>query len=273
MQFRYVIFNDNSKPVAIVYFQILELNPKNIYRTAKQFMQNKKSSIMNSVHSRLAEVMSLKVLVCGNALLSGEHGYALSGITREQALHAIAEAAYMIRKSFKKEISVTLIKDFYDKNNHPLSILSQFGYYSFDAGPNMAVPIRENWTAFDKYIGEMKPKYRQRNASVIKKGMNTIRHTFTLDEIERYKNELYTLYIEVADKAKFKLFFLSPDYLVELKKRLGNRFVCEAYFEGNRLIGYTTRVFNGRTMEGYFHGLNYEYNKQFELYQNFCLMM
>lgn len=270
MQFRYVIFTDKNRPVAIGYFQILELNHR-LHKSAMQFLRIRKRTALGDFHGKIADGIANRILVCGNALLSGEHGYAMTGTDENQVIHAIAEAAYAIRKSGNNHISVTLVKDFYDRNKHKANVLSRFGYYSFDAGPNMIVPIRENWTAFDDYLKQMKSKYRKRAMSAIKKGAGIRRQSLDLDGIAGHKNALFALYSEVVDKSKLKLYILSPEYFVELKRRLGERFACDGYFEGNALIGFTTRIYNGHTMEGYAHGLSYERNKSHELYQNYLL--
>jgi hypothetical protein len=210
-------------------------------------------------------------IICGNALLSGEHGYAVAEGDEGRVLQAITEAAYAIRKSAGHRISVTVVKDFYDRNRHATDVLSQIGYHPIDAGPNMIVPVRDSWTAFDQYLKQMKPKYRRRVTDAVKKGAKIRRQSLDLAEINRRKDELYALYAGVVDEAEFKLFFLSPDYLVELKKALGDRFACDACFDGETVVGFTTRIFNGRELEGYTHGVNYAVNKSFELYQNFLL--
>lgn len=270
MQFRYVIFTDQGNPAAIGYFQILALNHR-LHRPAMHFLRLRKRTTISDFHTKIADAISHHILVCGNALLSGEHGYAATVSYENQVIHALAEAAYAIRKSAKKHISATLIKDFYDRNTPRADVLARFGYYPFDVGPNMIVPIREDWTSFDEYLKQMKSKYRKRATNVIKKGAVIQRQTLNLDEITEYKDTLYALYSEVVDKSKPRLFFLSPDYFIGLKKRIGDQFVCDGYFEGEDMIGFTTRIINGRTMEGYTHGMRYEQNKAYELYQNFLL--
>lgn len=270
MEFRYVIFSDNKTPVAIAYFQILELNHR-LHIPAAEIFSHKEQTIISDIHSKIGNTLSLRILVCGNSLLSGEHGYAAVIDDENKVLHAIVEAAYVIKRAEKENISVTMVKDFYDSKKHQANILSRYGYYSFDAGPNMVVPIRDNWVTFEDYLKEMKPKYRKRVTGAIKKGTAVIRRSLALEDILKYKNELHALYCEVVDKSKYRLFVLSPDYFAELKRNLGERFICDAYFHGETIIGFTTRIFNGKIIEGYTHGLNYSVNKTFELYQNFMI--
>jgi hypothetical protein len=67
------------------------------------------------------------------------------------------------------------------------------------------------------------------------------------------------------------LFYLSPDYFVELKRQLGDHFSCDGYFYGQEIVGFTTRIYYNDILEGYTHGLDYIRNKEFELYQNFLI--
>jgi hypothetical protein len=270
MSFKYAIISKENVPVGIAYFQILELNHR-LHKSPLELLAPKNKSPLRDFHDTLADTATVRLLICGNALLSGEHGFSMPRFSKESALPVIAEIAYTIRKSFTPRISVTLIKDLYKQQGEHPNALSRFGYYSFDAGPNMVIPLRKNWTTFDDYLKEMKPKYRKRATSAIKKGSTIRRKSLGLDEIMERRDELYALYCQVVNNAKFKIFFLSPDYYIELKKRLGEKFVCDGYLLNETLIGFTTRIFNGAVMEGYSHGFRYERNKEFELYQNFML--
>jgi hypothetical protein len=270
MSFRYVIISKENVPAGIAYFQILELNLR-LHQSPLQLLAAKKKSLLQGIHNKIADTATLRLLICGNAMISGEHGFCLAMDIKESALQVIAEIAYEVRKSIPHHISVTLIKDFYNRESLPHHVLSNYGFYSFDAGPNMAVPIRKSWLTFENYIDEMKPKYKKRALSAIKKGAPLKRRSLSLDEINHFKEQLYNLYCRVAENAKFRIFVLSPDFFVELKKQLGDRFICEGYFRDSELVAYTTRIFNGAILEGYSHGVNYEKNKEYEIYQNILL--
>jgi hypothetical protein len=270
MQFRYAIISDKNIPVGIAYFQILELNHR-LHRPPSRLFDKDKQSFFREIHDKIADTATLRLLICGNALLSGEHGFSFMPGYQELALQAIAEISFDLRKSIPGHISVTLIKDFYNQGHLPHKNLLRYGYYSFDAGPNMVVPIRKSWLTFDHYLNEMKPKYRKRVVSALKKGSPVKPRPLTLDEMVRFKQKIYDLYCRMANKAKFKSFVLSPDFFIALKKQLGESFACEGYFLGPDMIGFTTRIINGVSIEGYSHGVNYETSKQYEVYQNILL--
>lgn len=273
MQFRYVILYEHEKPVAIAYFQIVALSP-NLHRPVRLSVPPKNESLHDRIHSKMRETPLLHVLICGNILLSGEHGFAaISSIDSSRLFHALAEVAYDIKNSEKKKNSIRaiLIKDFYVKNEFRVPVFDQFGYYSLDTGPNMVIPIREHWHSFDDYLADMKGKYRRRVKSARKKGSKLKRKSLSYHEIIENQDILYHLYAQVVNQAKFKLFLLHLRYFAQLKKQLEDNFTLDAYSVDERIVGFTTIIFNGDSMEGYTHGLSYADNKHYEIYQNFLL--
>ncbi|MBI4977476.1 MAG: hypothetical protein HZC28_08345 [Spirochaetes bacterium] len=271
MRFRYAVFSDASGPAGIAYYQLVTVNP-NMHQPAVFQYQRKKQSVADKVHEAMAGAASVRFLFCGNAMLSGEHGYSFAeGVSGALALTAVVEAAYRIRSSSDVPVNVTIVKDFYDRTAHDGDMLRQYGFYSFDAGPNMAVPVDPAWNTFDDYVKCMKPKYRRRVNGVIAKGRCMERRTLDLEALTARQDVLHALYGDVADKARFRLFTLPPAYFTALKKHLGDRFVCDIYTHENSVLGFTTRIINGDETEGYAHGLDYEQNKTYELYQNILL--
>ena len=270
MKFKYALIYKENSPVGIAYFQILTLNHR-LHKPPLRLLDSGKKNNLRDFHDKLADTATFTLLVCGNALISGEHGFSFPNIPRTAALHAIAEIAYSLRKSTLPRISVTLIKDFSVSDASTATMLTQFGFYSFNAGPNMVVPLRKNWTTFDAYLNAMKPKYRKRAQSAIKKGSELQKLNLSLSEIIQYRNDIFNLYCQVADSRGFKIFVLSPDFFIALKRNLGEKFMCEAYFFNGTMIGFTTRIFNEAFLEGYTHGVAYERTREFELYQNFLL--
>jgi hypothetical protein len=270
MSFRYAIVRDKGNIIGIVYFQILQMD-YHIHLSIMRMLKIDKRLAKPEKESKDAEKTRIRLLVCGNAMLSGEHGFYMRNLSFERSMQVIAEIAYDVRTSFPHHVAITLVKDFYRKHDKPGKPLRPFGFSSFDAGPNMIVPIRPNWRAFNDYLNEMKPKYRKRAESALKKGKPIERRSLSLDDIIQYKKDLYDLYSRVAENAKFKIYTVVPEYFIELKRKLGEKFECVGLFLNNDLIGFTTRIFNDNSMEGYIHGIKYECNKRYELYQNILL--
>jgi hypothetical protein len=164
-----------------------------------------------------------------------------------------------------------VIKDFRDEAPRPDHVLSDYGFRSFDAGPNLVIPIRPEWTTFEEYVRSMKGKYRRRAESALKKGRGLERRSLSAGEIRDRAEQLQALYENVAAKADFRPFRLDARLFAEMKERLGPRFTCDAWFESDRLVAFTTRLFDGANVEGYAHGLSEADNKRWDLYQNILL--
>lgn len=273
MKFKYAILYEGNKPAVIAYFQILELDGS-LHDPLIIDKEDRQMKISDKVHSKISKSISTKILICGNVLLSGEHGFAaVLEIDASKVSKGISEAIERIKRIEKMvgKVNVVLIKDFYTDKKFDHTVFDDTGYYDYFAGPNMAVPIRENWESFEDYLSDMKAKYRKRVTSTLKKGGDLTKKSLSLEEITECKEELYKLYLQVADKAKFRIFLLDPQMFQELKRFLKDQFTLDAYFVDDQMIAFTTRIFNGDVIEGYSHGLDYELNKVYDIYQNILI--
>jgi hypothetical protein len=106
---------------------------------------------------------------------------------------------------------------------------------------------------------------------VLKKGANIVRRSLTHKEIEENRGTIYNLYLQVHARANFRIITLNPRIFEEWKKSLGERFMLDAYYLGETMLGFTTRFVGKDVIEGYTHGVDYAYNKKYELYQNMLL--
>jgi len=212
------------------------------------------------------------LIVCGNVLLSGEHGFAsIQGFSNEELVRGINELVDRIYQSERKffNTSAALVKDFYKTEDHGFDNISR--YYDYSVDPNMIINIRKNWETFDDYVLDMKKKYKRKVKSVLKKGSGLVKKSFSYDELVENRDILYDLYLNVVDKAKMKLFVLDPKMLEQLKLNLNEDFEVDGYYLNDRLVAYTTRIYNNDVLEGYSHGLDYSMNKGNEIYQNIML--
>jgi hypothetical protein len=163
----------------------------------------------------------------------------------------------------------TVIKDILPDNEPDAMSMERF--YPLSLLPNMIVPNVDRWDTFDAYLAAMKGKYRRRITSVLKKGANIVRRSLTYKEIEKNREMIYDLSLQVHTRANFRIITLNPRVFEEWKKALGEKFVLDAYYLGETMIGFTTRFIGENIIEGYTHGIDYAYNKEYELYQNMLL--
>lgn len=124
------------------------------------------------------------------------------------------------------------------------------------------------WKTFDEYLNAMSKKYRNRAKSVVKKGISIERKIFSSEDIKTNGKQIMQLYENVCRKAKFRLSVLTLNYFVEMKKVLGSQFNFVAYYYDNKLIGFKSSFLLKDKVEAHFIGLDYEVNKDVDLYQN-----
>lgn len=271
MAFRYAILYDKRTPVAIVPYQIANLTTSQHSSNGKGQDYYSNKNHVNHIVRKVKEKIGIRMLISGNALVTGEYGISyLPNIDPKDIFHGLAEVTYKIQRLEKMNgnINCVLIKDFYQQDNTPSERLKDFGYHKFSIGPNTIVPIRKEWNSFDDYILSMTSSYRRRVRRALIKGTNLIRKDLTVDEISKYKESIYELYMQVHNRSNFRVFTHNPRIFEELKAHMGKDFSLEVFFLEDLMVAFTTRFFNGSIMEGYTHGISYEHNKKFALYQN-----
>ena len=73
-------------------------------------------NVVRTVGDALGDSAAQRLLINGNAVVSGEHGFAIAeGVDAKRAVHGLADATYRIRRAEKLRGSIAsvLVKDFY----------------------------------------------------------------------------------------------------------------------------------------------------------------
>lgn len=276
MRFHYAIIYDAKTPVAIAYFQVvdftsegfgslIELENSEISCAITDYL---KKHFTNHL-KRSADKINMRLLICGNAFISGEHGFTYSPqIDKTEVFDALADVIYRIGRAEKLrgKIAAILVKDFYTSEKNASDELREFKYYDFLVEPNMIVNIV--WKTFSEYLNAMSKKYRNRAKGIIKKGEVIERKMFSPEDIRANSKQIQLLYNNVHLKAKFRLASLSVAYFAELKKVLKEDFIFIAYYQNEKMIGFRTSFILNRSVEAHFIGLDYSLNKELDLYQN-----
>ncbi|HET6225173.1 MAG TPA: hypothetical protein VFF27_02775 [Bacteroidia bacterium] len=276
MRFHYTIIYDQNKPVAIGYFQVIDFNGENFESIIE--MENNEALCRITAYlqkhlanhlKRNADKINMRLLICGNSFISGEHGFThVPDINKPELIDALADVIYSIGKTEKLrgKIAAVLVKDFYITDDHAADELSEFKYHDFVAEPNMILPIQ--WSSMDDYLNAMSKKYRHRAKGIIKKGEVMERKIFSVEEITTNEQIINQLYKNVHLKAKFRLATLPASYFAEMKRELKDKFVFTAYYFQENLVGFRSTFILNKEIEAHFIGIDYNLNKQLELYQN-----
>lgn len=258
----YLLFFDRDQPIGIAYCQLLEFR-------ADEHIRQQQTDV-SAFRNLVASQVRLNVLICGNAILTGQHAFFFSddhrfcsGAPLRQALGKTAD--HWRNRGYT--INTILIKDL-DSDDHTfIRNWEQSAFHRLEFQPNMILPIREHWHSMDDYLEDLSSKYRVRYRRAAKKmkGINCIE--LNADQIRTYESELYRLYREVAERSDFCVGFLDNHYFSEFKSRSPERFRLWGYFKSGELIGFCTTIRNGREMEAHFLGFD-ERQKSYQLYLN-----
>ncbi|MFN3941111.1 MAG: 8-amino-7-oxononanoate synthase [Flavobacterium sp.] len=210
------------------------------------------------------------VLVVGNNLLTGNHGFRhTQEITPDLFLESIENSLHSIQNLLKiqnKKASMITWKDYSFPDY--ASFFKPKKYVTLHAQPNMVFQVKKQWKDFESYKAALQKKYRQQLQRAQRKIVHLEKKKLDIHWIEQNEDQLHTLYYAVAENAPFNTFILPKNHFSALKKHLNEHFYLYGYFDQNVLIGFSTLIANGKQMDTYFLGYNPQVQKNYLLYLN-----
>lgn len=269
---RYVIFYKNDFPVGVGLFQLYRYST---VETIKELREpSKKFNPWLWIKRTLAKPLNFNLLICGNNLLTGEHGYHFNEnyVGKDECIEILNESMRVVGVCLAndgKKPHGYFIKDICEWRDSGRDFLVNKKYHSFTFNPNMFMPIREGWETFDDYLAAMSSKYRVRTKKAFKKAKSLEVRELNEAQIESYQDQIFALFSNIADKVAFNMVIIKPDYFLELKRNLGDRFHLFAYFDPAKegeMVGFHTEVEMGKDTDAHFLGIDHSYNRSHNLY-------
>lgn len=271
--YRYVLLFEHNIPFAALYFQLADLSSKDAGSIVNMHQYGK---IMQAIASGINELLlngkkyaGNFLLVCGNMLVTGDHGIACAADdlqkTLEQLPFIIDSIHYEIEKSKGRTVAV-LIKDFYEPEMRAASVLENSGFHPFRIDPNMKVSICPEWKTYDDYLLSLSAKYRLRANNTKELGSGLSIKEFSAEEILKHSGEIENLYLQVAGKAPVLIVRANASFFISMKKRLKEHYCFRALFLNDKMIAFTTGYYFD-VLEAHFIGMDYHLKKEHQLYQ------
>lgn len=257
MGFRYALLYEGPRPVAAFYVQVLSLGGAQL-------------GAREGEERKLRDHLRARVLVGGNALLTGEHAFALAqGVDPAAAYHGLADVLYRLRRAEKLrgQVSAVLVKDFFPASAEGARELRRFGYRAFQVDPQMVIPLRASWKTLEDYLKDFSAKYRGRARGVLKKAQALEWRDLSASDLAAARERIADLYLAVHRRAKLRLYTPHPDYFQRLKEALGAAFEFTGVYHGQDLVGFTCSFYTAQAMELHAVGLDYERNQELAVYQ------
>ncbi|WP_218598057.1 peptidogalycan biosysnthesis protein [Polaribacter sp. NJDZ03] len=264
--FIYIILVDKeNQPTAFASLKIInfELNSiKNDFETLK--------NIGRKLHV-FPDKKPLKLFVCGNTFVSGEHGVFIKENQDKKAIiKELAESInYFVNadKKLKKQIDAFLVKDFANESLFITNILKDFGYHPFSVEPNMKLQLHENWQNFDDYLAAMKTKFRVKAKKAFKQSSKIEIKEVTLENIDDILPKITALYKKVALNSGFNLGVFNLETYKNLKEKFGDTYILRSYYLDDKIVGFISGVVNKQALDAHFVGIDYQLNREYAIYQ------
>lgn len=266
---RYAMVYRGDQPVAALSLQWLSVQGDQLHRVeAGSGLRKAASKLTRSVIERV----SVRVLMIGNQLSYGSHG--ISIIAGEQGAadvwHAIAEAAYRIRRAEKHAGSTdfVLIKDLLNSELQQSAILHDLGYRKLETEPNMALSLPPRWRSYDDYLAALSAKYRKNVRSRVLKPIEEaglrVEHA---EDVESIKDRLHALYLAVHENADLRPVTLGPDYWPALAAVAGQQIRFALIRRQDEVLGFVvTLLDDAETAVGYHIGFDRQAALDYPLY-------
>lgn len=206
----------------------------------------------------------MKILVCGNTFLSGEHGIFISDTeNKKDVLKQIVlgiQELIELTPSLKKHTDIILIKDFAPDSLPVASSLEKMNFSSIKVDPSMVLTLDPNWKSFNDYLDDFRSKFRVKAKKAYKDSKDTVVKPLNADDIITYHDDLVNLYSNVITKASFNIATLEINTYHELKKQYPEAFIINSYWLNHKMIGFASGMVNKGVLDAHYIGLDYEVN-------------
>jgi predicted N-acyltransferase len=274
MRFCYLIFYKNDTPLGVAYCQISPFSVGESVMTDDE--NDKKYPCLVRAFGRIVRNFvagkNRNLLICGNLLLTGEHGFHFpENIDKATAFDLLEEALIITQTDLEARntnIDGIFIKDIAESHRAPVQVLIDRKFSEFTFHPNMVLNLRENWLSFDDYMNDISSKYKVRARKAFKCLDGIEKAKLTENQIFSHQERLHELYKSVVDNQDFNMVALNENYMPNLKRQLGDKFNIFGYFLDGKLIGYYTTIENHDELEAHFLGFEPGLNREHHIYHN-----
>ena len=274
MRFGYLIFYKNDAPVGVAICQIKyfkgddNITDLQVDRRDPCFFNGLALWFKRWVAGKAAA----DILICGNMLLTGEHGFYFNKerIGLAEAMKSLELALGVVVSTMSRDgvkMPVILVKDVAPEQQTQRDHFVKSGYTEFDIQPNMVLDLKP-FNSYDAYLAAMSTKYRTRAKRAEKKLEGIEKRELNAEDIKAELPHMYSLYREIAKNAGFNMVDLNEAYILGLKEQMGDMFrVFGLYFEG-RLVAFYSTIRNGIELDAHFLGYEKALNHDYQLYLN-----
>lgn len=265
--FYIVLIDTNKQPKAFASIQIVNFN----FETVKNNLETlvKKIKTLGQKLHLFPNKNLLKLLICGNIFVSGEHGiFIKQNFDKKLIIKELAKAIlHFVNEHKKLKVDAFLLKDFVNESLFITDKLKSYNYHPFSVEPNMVLNLHENWQNFDDYLSAMKTKFRVKAKKALQLSSEIKTKNITTKNIENHLPKMTDLYNKVATNATFNLETFNLETYKDFKENLGENYILKTYWLHDKVVGFMSGIINQNSLDAHFVGIDYQLNKKYAIYQ------
>lgn len=223
------------------------------------------AGIVRRVHP---DFLRVPVIFCG---LPVSFGTSSLRFAPESDIPAASSGVARAMEEFAEESRVGLLcfKEFTSEEHARLASLRALGYYTARSLPGCA--LRVAWTGLDGYLAAMREGYRRQARSDLAALRRAPLDLETKAEFGADCREIYALYSQVMDRARFQLERLPLAFFQRLAAEMGSAAQALLLRHGQRLAAAAVLLRGQRTLTFLLAGLDYSGSREHHAYQNLVL--
>ncbi len=270
IKFAYLILLDSKKrAISFASLQIVNFFIDDI-KNDLEYLIRKLKNIGRKLNL-IPKKKPLKILICGNTFVSGEHGIFIKDDQNKRLV--IKELAKAILNyvnndiTLKKEVDLFLLKDFLNESTHIANALKDFNYNAFLVEPNMRLDLHKDWKIFDDYLFSLKTKFRVKARKALQLSSSLKIENINEENILKLLPEMTTLYKKVSSKADFNLGDFNLKTYISLKEKLQDNYIIKSYSLNGKVVGFMSCIVNHNSLDAHFVGIDYLINRKYAIYQ------
>jgi len=268
INFIYVVLVDDKKqPKAFASIQIVDFYLNSVDNNFEDFT-SKLKTVARKLHI-FPDKKPLKLLICGNTFVSGEHGiFIKQNNDKKIVIKELAKAIlHFVNADKNLKIDAFLLKDFINESLFIADELKDYNYNPFLVEPNMVLQIDENWQNFEDYLAAMKTKFRVKAKKAIQLSTTIQIENVTLENIDNQLPKMTELYKKVATNAAFNLGDFNLATYKDFKEKLGENYILKTYWLEDKMVGFMSGIINQKSLDAHFVGIDYQLNRKYAIYQ------
>lgn len=261
-----VVIKQEDEIIGQLYFQCMPFKGKELSSYIPQESRCLLSKTVEALVDLALDKIHWNLAVLGNIFITGDNGQVwYKNITNTLKWQLINEAIDQYTKIEK--VDAVLISDISENEMEGSKVMLSKKYRQFEVEPDLKFFPQPNWNTFEDYLENLSSKYRVRTKKVLKNSEELSIKAFTADDLDKHETTIFNLYTAVVNQADFKLAEVPKDYFIKMKLAMPETFHVNGFFANNELIGFVCYFINTHCININFVGINYEFNRKYNLYQ------